>query len=150
MNRLGKILNAIVTPFGKTLWTGTWSSGSITVPDSDKYSAFIITVEGYGLIGVMNGPRTFVAGFSTATGDTAASAVQSRLVGIDVNGTTWTKRYFSQLGHSPSGNHGTKSTDKTITSIVGLVPNWGGGGVVKRLLSNLINIFSMRGGVCCE
>lgn len=148
MSRLGNILNGIVTPFGKTLWTGSWSSGSITVPDSDKYSAFAITVDGYGLIGVMNGPRTFVAGFNTATGDTAASAVYSRFVGIDVNGTTWTKRYFSQLAHNPSGNHTAKSTDKTITSIVGLIPNWGG--VVSRLLSRITDIFSMRGGVCCE
>lgn len=52
MSRLGNILNAIIAPFGKTLWTGSWSSGSITVPDSDKYSAFAITVDGYGLIGV--------------------------------------------------------------------------------------------------
>lgn len=126
MSRLGNILNAIITPFGKTLWTGTWSSGSITVPDSDKYSAFIITVEGYGLIGLMNDQRNFVTGFSTATGDTATSIVQSRLAGIDVNGTTWTKRYFSQLGHLPSGNHNAKLTDKTITSIVGLIPYWGG------------------------
>ena len=35
MKKLGDILNAIVNPFGKTLWKGTWTSESISVPDTD-------------------------------------------------------------------------------------------------------------------
>lgn len=43
--RLFKILNGIcqyLAARNKTLWEGTWSSGSITVPDTDKYRTFII------------------------------------------------------------------------------------------------------------
>lgn len=149
MSRLGNILKAIIAPFGKTLWTGTWSSGSITVPDSDKYSAFIITMEGYGLIGVMNGPRTFVSGFNIATG--TGSPQYMRIVGIDVNGTTWTKRYFSSMAHNGSGNHAAAVTDKSVVSIVGLVPYFGGGyylTALSRLLERLVP--SPRGGVVHE
>lgn len=52
MSRLYNIINAIITPFGKSLWTGSWSSGEITVPGSSKYCVFLIGIkDDYSAIG---------------------------------------------------------------------------------------------------
>ena len=37
-----------------TLWEGTWESGSISVPNSDKYSVFIVYQSGTPMIAFKN------------------------------------------------------------------------------------------------
>lgn len=142
MSRLGNILNAIIAPFGKTLWTGTWSSGSITVPNADKYCAFIFIQGGEPILALSDGVAIRGIGNSQT-----ANASWIRGCNASISGTTLSFENAGQIGHNKSGNH-SAYTQQSITEIIGLIPNWGG--VVKRLLSKLTNIFSMRGGVCCE
>lgn len=54
----------------KTLWTGSWSTGTITVPDFDKYELFQIQMEGQGtkILAIKHGVNfRGIGGMSTAT-----------------------------------------------------------------------------------
>lgn len=120
MSRLGNILNAIINPFGKTLWTGTWSSGSITVPNASKYCAFIMVVGGEPIIAVSDG--AVVRGIGNSQ---TSNASWIRGFNGNISGDTLSFETAGQIGHNKSGNH-SNFTAQSVTEIIGLIPNWGG------------------------
>lgn len=121
MGRLYNILNAIMTPFGKELWSGIWSSGTITVPDSDKYLAFVIDQAGTPMLALRSGGN--VRGYAIGGYPTGQNQL-TRMFSCSVTGTSWTFEYSRYLSHTASGNHSAGSASN-VTRIVGLVPNWG-------------------------
>ena len=142
MSRLYNIINAIITPFGKSLWTGTWSSGEITVSGSSKYCVFLIGIkDDYSAIGYRSANNSIRIIGGTSSGDEMYTMGGS----IGTNGEKWTL-YSCQSFHHRSAGH-TKLSNKTINSVVGLVPNWGG--VVRLLKSKIADILE-KGGVCYE
>lgn len=132
MSRLSNILNGIINPFGKQLWSGTWSNGAITVPNTDKYFAFIVSQNGSPLLAVKAG--NIIRGFGI-TGQNDNNTAYTRAFGASLSGNTWTLQYNNYLVHTESGNHNAGATSK-ITEIIGLVPNWG------VLHSSIFNAFS--------
>lgn len=121
MSRSGDILKAIIAPFGKTLWTGAWSSGSITVNGISKYSILLITLTNNNqCIGISNGST---CRFMAVSG----SANQYVFSGsFTISGDTCTWGAAGSMQHNGGGNHGAFQT-LNILSITGLVPNWGEG-----------------------
>ena len=125
MSRLSNILTAIINPFGKKLWSGTWTSGAKTVTGSTKYYAFLITLSNnYPLIAVRDIDRGRVYGIG---GTSDAYCAYTAFAGFNVSGDTWTMMANSNNAyiHNANGNHGAKSA-QTITGVYGLIPNWGG------------------------
>lgn len=123
MSRMYNILNAIITPFGKTLWTGKWANGSITVPDTDKYSLFLADPGSQYYILVVKGNST-VTGCSVAP--VAVGNQYIRSLNATINGNTWTMVAAKQVPHMQGSTHGAAS-DITISKIIGLVPDFMGG-----------------------
>lgn len=124
MSRLYNIINAIMAPFGKSLWTGSWSTGDITVTGWSKYSLFLIKSTGNkSLLGYKDG--TNLRGFCVA-GHKAVMSHYTETFSASSNGDKLTMEYATFLQHTASGNHNA-GTSITINEIVGLVPNWGGG-----------------------
>ena len=121
MSRLNNILTAIITPFGKQLWSGEWTRGTKTVTNGSKYCAYIIVVNGIPCIAARDGNQ--IRGFNVAT--TNAQTQYAKAVQITTNGDSWTLDSARQLNHVASGNH-SAGTDMPVTKIIGLVPNWGG------------------------
>ena len=44
----------------QTLWTGTWTSGKITVPNANKYHSFLVTIENNNVSGLFPGQKKFM------------------------------------------------------------------------------------------
>ena len=122
MKKIGDILNALFNPFGKSLWKGTWSSGSISVPDTDKYSVFLLSQNGTPVIALKNG--TTIRGFGIS-GQNSNNSHYTRVFGATCSGSTWNLQFNNMLYHAPSSSHGAGSSS-FITEIIGLVPTWGG------------------------
>lgn len=127
MSRLYDILNGIVAPFGKSLWSGTWSSGSQTIPSTDKYYAFIVTVAGSPMLAVKD--EGVVIAYSITPSSTSGSSAQYIKAAVfNISGNTWTINRIKQLNHNETGTaHTASTTTLNVTRIVGLIPNWGGG-----------------------
>lgn len=123
MSRLYNIINAIISPFGKELWSGTaWSTGTKTVTGSSKYAVFLIVMGGNRLLAFNEGGK--IRGFDVSSG--ANSTTQwIHAFGADISGDVWTYKYGNELPHNQSSNHGSM-TNMAVTKIVGLIPNWGG------------------------
>ena len=120
MSRLGNILNAILNPFGKTLWTGTWSSGTMTISGISKYSLFLVTMGGVPLPAYSDGSRVRILGATGTTSHTTHAG------SFSFEGDTCTFIAGTSMVHTPDSNHTILTSGKTITKVVGLVPNWGG------------------------
>lgn len=126
MSRLGDILNAIVNPFGKTLWSGNITSGDITVPGADKYAAYAVSISGTVCIGLMDGNTVNVYGISSSTAATSGQQFIKSAV-FSISGDTWTLLRAKQTNHNETTTaHSLSSTAMQVTKIVGLIPNWGG------------------------
>ena len=123
MSRLYNILNSLVTPFGKSLWTGSWSTGDITVTGWSKYSLFLIKSTGnVSLLGYKDGTKLRGC---CIPGNTTVMSHFTETFSASSNGDKLTMEYAKFLQHTASGNHNTGTTI-TINEIIGLVPNFGG------------------------
>lgn len=120
-----------------TLWTGTWSSGSITVPNADKYYSFLVYVDGSrDPIPCYRDGNGNILG-SVALGSASNSNNYVKIFRAGISGTTLTLNYARELAHYVSNNHNA-GENKTIYKIVGLDPIASTGNVAVTDLENVI------------
>ena len=129
----GETIQAILEYFrlkDKVLWTGSWSSGSITVPNTAKYSKFKICMGTLYLEGIkVNGSQIFgTISFRGSSG----TAIYQNVFTAKVSGNTWTIVGHGQMGHNQAGNHGTYGNALEVTEIIGIDP------VIPTALQNII------------
>lgn len=105
---------------GRLLWSGTWSSGNITIADVAKYTFFNIMTNDTSapFIGVKSANGQILAGFMV-TGDTGV--ITTRAVWITISGTTLTLAGARGMSHNAGSSHGSLWQGYGITSIYGLV-----------------------------
>lgn len=102
----------------KELWTGSWKSGKITVPNTADYSLFKIQMDGQGttVLGIRYGEH--IRGIGGYAGDADEATIYQFTATI--SGNTWTFKQCHSFKHNTSGNHGS-ATARTVTSIRGVV-----------------------------
>lgn len=139
--RLFKILNGIcqyLAARNKTLWTGTWSSSSITVPDTDKYRTFIIKFGTQYMTAIRNLDDSITGTLFFASNN--GQNVYQNLFTATVSGNRWTVKTQTQFGHYGSGEHSAFQQINpayVVEEIVGLEPilsefvTLGGRGVLR-------------------
>lgn len=130
--------------FGHELWSGSdWSSGSKTIPYSDKYLAYIIVQSQNPIIAVRNGNT--VNGFAITSSATVNTQYIRSFRATVSNSTTWTIEWVNQLNHNANGNHNA-GVSQSITKIIGLIPDFVGG--VIRSISNASSVTERGWAVC--
>lgn len=113
----------ILNLFGKTLWSGSITSGDITVPGADKYVAYAVTISGSVCIALRDGNTVSVYGITSSTVATSAQQFIKSAV-FSISGDTWTLLRTKQTNHNETTTaHSLSSTAMQVTKIVGLVPN---------------------------
>lgn len=104
---------------GKLLWEGTWSSGTISIPETSQYKLFMFYTEttsggtmGTPILGMKHG-NTYLRGVG---GYNSSSALYISGVAITLSGNTWT------FVECVSNNFGTDAkSDIVIVKIYGLI-----------------------------
>ena len=117
-------LLSFVSLFGKTLWTGSWSSGSLVVPNTDKYKAFILMQAGQSILAIKRATSLYVDGYTIIGSSNGTQYIKTFSAAI--NGNTWTYRWANEIAHSASGSHGAPKVNEEITQIIGFIPDLGG------------------------
>lgn len=132
MNEIKNVVNDINTQllnyFGaryKTLWTGSWNSGSITVQDINKYNSIIVMVDTNDPIICYKSNTGNNFRGATIIGGSSTYSQYAKLFDCAISGNTLTWNAAKELGHNASGNHNSGSA-KTVSKIIGLDPivNW--------------------------
>lgn len=101
----------------KLLWEGSWSSGTLTVPNTSKYYGFRIAMSGQGtvILGFRYGSHVRgVGGYTQENGE--ATIYQFTAT---ISGDTWTFVACNSFKHNASGDHGS-NTARTVVEIRGL------------------------------
>ena len=100
----------------RLLWSGTWTSGSISVPDASKYS-ILIFVNNYGTAsGIVLGNSINAFGIKNDTDDQVTCAIAAT---ISASGNTISLTNAYALRHTSGSDHATVATI-TITAIYGI------------------------------
>lgn len=109
----------------KVLWTGTWTTGDLTIDGLSNYNSIIVYVDTAQdpIVCYKCGLGTYYQG-ATILGNASSPNEWSKVFRCSINANnankiTWD--YAKELGHNGSGNHGSAS-NKTVYKIVGLDP----------------------------
>lgn len=100
------------------LWEGNWSGGTITVPNTNKYTAYKIDMasQGSSIFAFRHNTHIRgVGGFYYLSGSCATSYQFT----ATFSGDEWSFVACNSLVHNPNGNHG-KLDDRTVSAIIGL------------------------------
>lgn len=111
-----RIVNTDYT--NKELWSGSWKSGTITVPNTADYSLFKIQMDGQGttVLGIRYGEH--VRGIGGYAGDADEATIYQFTA--TYSGNTWTFKQCHSFKHNVSSSHGS-ATARTVSSIRGVV-----------------------------
>ena len=113
----------------KVLWTGSWSSGSITVPDTDKYSEFKVNVGARYVHAIRSGDQ--LHGTMSFRGSDG-TVIYQNVFSANISGNSWTISGHGQMGHRMTSDHGSFGNTLIVTEIIGsepIAPEYLGGGV---------------------
>lgn len=105
----------------KVLWTGTWSSGNITVEGISNYHSILVCVDSSQdpIPCYKDNNGNFVG--SITLGNSTTNHNYIKTFRASLNDDTLTLDFAKELGHNASGNHNAGST-KTVYKIIGLDP----------------------------
>lgn len=102
---------------GTELWSGSWSSGDITVPDTDKYTMFLVRISNYSayfpVIKYSNHLRG-LGGYSSAESSTITLGFSGTF-----SGDTWTFVGANSTVQKSDGTH--TLTTRSVQKIIGLI-----------------------------
>lgn len=98
----------------RLLWSGSWTTGSISVPDVSKYSILIFVNNSGVASGIVLGSSINAFGIKNDTDDQVTCAVAA-----NINGNTISLTNAYALQHTSNSDHATASTI-TITAIYGI------------------------------
>lgn len=104
--RLFNILNGIcqyIAARNKTLWSGSWSEGSITVPDTAKYRTFLIKFGTRYMFAINNGGNRIVGTYFFVSNN--GQNIYQNQFEADISGDIWTIRAQTQAGHLGGAGH---------------------------------------------
>lgn len=101
------------------IWSGSWSSGSIEVPDWKKYNLFTLTLDGVNcpLLLIRYGSKIRGIG-----GDITATGLWTASISFTINDDdTWTYNFAGYIRHISGSNHSEATNNCTVTGIWGVV-----------------------------
>jgi hypothetical protein len=104
----------------QTLWSGSWSSGTISVPNFDKYNIFLVGMEGQGteILAIKRATGTYLRGVGGYTSD--APVPMSYFFAATYSGTNLAWVACNSITHLDGGAHGA-ITARTVNLIRGVV-----------------------------
>lgn len=103
----------------KQLWSGSWSSGAITVPNLQTYHLYAVTFDGAGTVALTYRYGSWfrgIGGYISASGYLYTYHVSAQISG---NSLTLTKQ-SAEMSHNPSASHGAIN-NYVIDNIYGLL-----------------------------
>lgn len=99
----------------KSLWSGNWTRGSITVADAPYYNFFLIGIDSYHIIGARSGGSVVAIG--TSINDASSGTFNMEMVRFGASGTSLS--YVTAVLINPVTN--AYLTGRAITSIYGIL-----------------------------
>ena len=102
----------------KKLWAGSWSSGSITIPNWRDYSLFIITLEGTTSPVLLVRYYSYLRGIGGHITDGGMWTMSASFAINDDD--SWQYAFAGFMGHTKESVHGTLTNNAAVTGIWGV------------------------------
>ena len=110
--------NGIKGDVSKSLWTGSWSDGSITVSGISKYRVILFRLDGYSACIIAARYGTSINGFSAWAQGT--ENMGGMFLSASISGDTLTMTRAGIMTHISNGSH-SAFTKKVVVEIIGII-----------------------------
>ena len=101
----------------KSIWSGSWSSGNISVPSLTDYWFYEIRFSGTDARAIVDRGTNYITGGLPLSPNASPEVVS---FSCTYSGTTLTLNHAIRMTHIPSGNHGAAS-NLTVSAIYGIL-----------------------------